>query len=57
MAKLLLISILIATIVLPVRAARRQKPRRQLARTVRRALWFHVGYLLAAIYVYPRLFH
>jgi hypothetical protein len=55
MAKVILVSILVATIAIPMRAARDPSPARGL---VRAALWFAVFdvlYLLATVYVYPRL--
>lgn len=54
--KLLLISILLSTMVLPMRAARDPSP----ARGFRKAMTWIVGvaacYMLGILYIYPRLF-
>ena len=55
MAKALLISVLIATIALPMIFARDAKPKRGLRRTVVWMVLFCVFYVFAALYVYPRL--
>ena len=55
MGKLVLISVLVATLVLPMRAARDRSPARGLRHAV---LWmsaFNFLYLLAVIYLLPRL--
>ena len=55
MPKLLLISVLLATIALPMRAARHPSPRLALRRAVGWvAGWFAV-YLVLVLYVLPRL--
>jgi len=53
--KLLLISILFATIALPLRAARDPSPVRGLRRTVVWLVGFNVFYVLAVVYLLPRL--
>ncbi len=53
--KLLLTSVLIATIAIPLRAARDRSERRGLRRTVRNMILFTVFYLLALMHIYPRL--
>lgn len=55
MAKLLLMSILIATVALPMRAARDPVPSRALRRVVVWLAAFNVFYLLGIVYVLPRL--
>lgn len=55
MGKLLLSSILVATFVVPMIAARDADPRRGYRRLVLAFAAFDVGYLLAVIYLYPRL--
>lgn len=55
MAKLLLISVLLATIVLPVRAARHPSPARGLRRAVGWVAGWYGAYLVLVLYVLPRL--
>lgn len=55
MAKLLLISLLGATIVIPIVASRRPPTRRGLRRTVIWTLAFLAAYVLACVFVYARL--
>jgi hypothetical protein len=54
-AKLLLVSIVFATIVLPLRAASEPSPSRALRRVLVSMFAFNVIYLIAILYVYPRL--
>jgi len=53
--KLLLVSLLIATIAVPMRAARMRGPRRGLRRAVFWTLAFNLLYLFAIRVIYPRL--
>jgi len=55
MAKLLLISLLGATIVIPIVASRRAPARRGLRRTVTWTIAFLAAYVLACAFVYARL--
>lgn len=55
MRALLLMSILVATVAIPIRAARDADPRRGLRRAVRSMVVFSVLYALACAYVYGRL--
>ena len=55
MRSLLLISILIATVAIPIRTARDPDARRGLRRAVRGTLIFSVIYALACAFVYYRL--
>lgn len=55
MAKLLLLSILIATVAVPMVAASDQSARRGFRRTILWMVAFNAFYLIAIIYVYPRL--
>ncbi|MEP7347224.1 MAG: hypothetical protein ABI877_18275 [Gemmatimonadaceae bacterium] len=55
LAKLLLMSILIATVALPLLAAHDPVPRRALRRVVVWLAAFNVCYLLAILYVLPRV--
>jgi hypothetical protein len=52
-SKLILMSVLFATIAIPVWGARDQKPRAGLKRSVIRMLVFNLVYLLLLLYVYP----
>lgn len=52
---MLLMSILIATLALPMRAAHDPNPARGLRRTVLWLVAFNVCYLLGIVYVLPRL--
>ena len=53
--KLLLLSVIIASVVIPVLAARDPNPRRSLRKAVFFMIVFNVLYLLAIRFVYPRL--
>jgi hypothetical protein len=55
MRKLILVSILFAMVVLPIRAATDPSPRRGLRRALVGVAAFNVLYLLAVLYVLPRL--
>lgn len=55
MAKLLLNSIVIATLVLPMYAARDRSPARGLRRAVLWVIGFNLFYVLSVIHLYPRL--
>ena len=55
MSKLLLVSVLLATVVIPVQAARAPDPVRGLRTLVWRASLFMAGYVLALRFIYPRL--
>jgi len=55
MAKLLLMSVLFATAIVPSLNARDPRPKRGLMRTVRSMLVFYVFYLLGVIFIYPRI--
>jgi hypothetical protein len=54
-AKILLVSILIAVIAIPIRAARTRSPRLGLRRAVLWMLAFNLFYLFAVRIIYPRL--
>jgi hypothetical protein len=55
MAKLLLMSVMFATAIIPAVAAADPLPKRGLARAIRRMLLFNLLYALAVIFVYPRI--
>jgi hypothetical protein len=55
MDKALLMSILIATVALPVRAARDPVPLRAIRRVLLWLVGFNVFYLVGILYVLPRL--
>jgi hypothetical protein len=55
MQKLILISILLASAVIPARAARERSARRGLRKALFAMLVFYVLYVLALVFVYPRL--
>ena len=55
MQKFLLISILVATFAIPMRAAADPSPARGLRRTVLWIAAFNVAYVIAIVYVLPRL--
>jgi nitrate reductase NapE component len=55
MRKLIIISILFATVVIPIRAARERSARRGLEKALFAMLVFDVFYLLAVVLVYPRV--
>jgi hypothetical protein len=54
-AKLLLMSLLIATVALPLRAAHDPVPRRALRRVVFWLVTFNVCYLVGIVYILPRI--
>jgi hypothetical protein len=55
MRKLILVSILFAMVVVPMRAATDPSPKRGLRRTLVGLAAFNVLYLLAVLYILPRL--
>lgn len=55
MRKLILISILFASVLIPIRAARARNARRGLRKALFAMLAFEVFYLLAIALVYPRV--
>ncbi len=55
MIKLLLISIVAATVFVPARAASDPRPLRGLGRAIRGMLIFHALYLVGLLFIYPRL--
>jgi hypothetical protein len=55
MGKVILLSVVIATVVLPMRAARDPQPARGLRRAVLWLVLFNVFYMLALIHVMPRV--
>jgi hypothetical protein len=55
MAKLLLLSVLAATVVIPLVAARDRHPSRALKRTLFFTLLFNALYAAGALLIYPRL--
>ena len=55
MAKVLLLSVLFASIVIPLLAARAPNPRRAIRLAIVATVLFNVLYLLAIRFVYPRL--
>jgi hypothetical protein len=55
MQKLLLYSILIATVAIPVRMSREKTRAEGVKRTVKWMVGFCVVYLLGLLYLYPRL--
>jgi hypothetical protein len=54
-AKILLMSILIATAVAPLVASRDPKPARGLKKTIRWIIWFNVVWVFALVVLYGRL--
>lgn len=54
--KLLLVSILLATMALPMRAARDPSPTRAFRKAVTWTVGFAAFYMLSILYIYPRLF-
>lgn len=54
-AKLILISILIATIVIPVRAASIARPRKAFRKLLLWSLAFNFVYMCLLLYIYPRV--
>jgi hypothetical protein len=55
MAKMVLMSVLFATAIVPTLAARDPLPKRGLMRAVRGMLVFYVFYLFGVAVVYPRI--
>jgi hypothetical protein len=55
MDKLILMSLLVATVALPVRASRQRNPRLALKRSLVYLFGFNFVYLFLILYVYPRL--
>lgn len=55
MQKFTLLSILFATVIIPMRAASDRSARSGLRRTILWMAAFNVAYLIAIVYVYPRL--
>jgi hypothetical protein len=55
MQKLLLVSILIATVAIPVQTSRAKTRAEGVKRTVKWMIGFCVFYLIALMYIYPRL--
>ncbi len=55
MKKLLLLSIIVATIAIPARAARQKAPRQALRKAIRNLLVFNLFYLFGVVYLYGRL--
>jgi hypothetical protein len=53
--KFLLLSILLATVMIPMRAASDRSPKRGFRRTILMMTAFNVFYLFAIIYVLPRV--
>ena len=56
MQKLLLISVIVATLAIPIRAARDPHPARALKRAVAGFAGFALFYLFSLRFIYPRLF-
>ena len=57
MGSALLFSVLLATVIIPVRAARDENPRRGLRKAIIQTLIFQFFWILALAYEYPRLWH
>lgn len=55
MQKVILVSILFANVVIPIRAARDRSARRGLRKALAGMLLFEVAYLVAVLFIYPRL--
>ncbi len=55
MSKVLLLSILVATVALPLWAAKTERPGRALRNTLAALIAFNAFYLLAVRYLYTRL--
>ena len=54
MSKLILLSVIIATIVLPARAARERSPKKGLRKVILYVCLFNAFYLFSLIYLYGR---
>lgn len=57
MAKIVVLSSLLMAIWLPIVAARGARERLALTRTIRRVALFNAAYLVAMLYILPRLTH
>ena len=55
MEKIILALVLVATVVIPVQAARIGNPRHAFRKLVLWVVMFNILYMLALIYVYPRV--
>ena len=55
MQKAILISIVAATIIIPMWAARERSARRGLRKAITCIAVFNIAYLLAVMFIYPRL--
>jgi hypothetical protein len=55
MQKILLTSILIATVAIPMRAAKQRSAQRGLQKTIVGFALFNLFYVFALIYLYPRI--
>jgi hypothetical protein len=57
MAKLLLLSTVLVSIVWPILAAQDANPRRGLRRAVQGMVLYHIFYVFAVLEIYPRMSH
>lgn len=57
MAKLLLLSTVLVSIVWPIIAAQDQNPRRGLRRAVQGLVLYNIFYVFAVLEIYPRMSH
>jgi hypothetical protein len=55
MSKLVMMSILLATVLIPIRNMQNEDPSQALRRTVTEFCWFSLLYTLALVFVVPRL--
>jgi hypothetical protein len=55
MGKAILMSVLVATLYIPMRLAMSQQPRRAVRQVQKRFLYFIIGWAIAVVYVVPRL--
>ncbi len=55
MGKGILLSVIVATVALPMIAARDPSPLRAFKRTLWYAFWFNVAWAFGVIFVYPRV--
>lgn len=55
MGKLVMMSVLFATILIPLRHARSDDAERALKKVVIEFCWFNLAYVLALVFVVPRL--